>query len=288
LNYVKGVTSGIQTQFGGLSSTYVGKEGNQEMEGTLTVHEELRVIADLASSDYDGLAIYDAAGNTLGGFWYDETTGAVAVGNWRPNESGAETVAVFEAGLVSVISQTIAGTPVPTHDTHLANKKYVDDNGGGGYPVEKAYPTPGNNYDYAIVPGRLQVKNEVSVAAGIGAPNEFAGFTIYTPDPFNFNVQEVHGAFAYDDVLNTLSIYQGANENLASDTIAQFKDGVVKVWSGTGKSLVPQDADDLCNKAYVDGQLLAATGQAVGASGTFEDNNGKTITVVNGLITDLG
>jgi len=282
LNYVKGVTSGIQDQFSGLSSVYVGKEGSQEIKGTLTVHEELRVIADLASADFDGLTIYDAAGNLLGAFWYDEISGAVGVGNRRPNESSPETMAMFEAGLVDVTSVTIAGTPVPTLDTHLANKKYVDDN--GGYPSEPFYQ---NGYSYDHTETRLRVDNELMINGTVDNQSDYVGISLYTPNAFNFNNPGMHGSFSFHIPTGDVAITQGAAAN-SINTRATFSGGNITVTSDSGADTKPTEPNHLCNKKYVDGVILAATGQAVGASGTFEDSNGKTITVVNGLITDLG
>ena len=190
---------------------------------------------------------------------------------------------MFEAGLVDVTSLTIAGTPVPTLDTHLANKKYVDDN-GGGYPSE---PFDQNGYSYDLVGNRMRVDNELMINGTVDNQSDYVGISLYTPNAFDLNNPGLHGSFSFHIPTGDVSILQGTGIG-AIDTQATFSGGNITVTSGTGADTKPTEPNHLCNKKYVDGVLLAATGQAVGASGTFEDSNGKTITVVNGLITDLG
>ena len=294
LNRVDGVLSPIQDQFNAIPDDYVAKDnGDQTIEHKLTVKQRLSVVVD-GSDLVDGLGMFGPAGEFYGSFHYNEDQDSIHIAQQGAAVPGRlETDITIRDGLLQVIDLTNGSpgiVPVPTFKSHLANKQYVDDN-SGGYPVEIPYPTPGNNYQYAEVPTRMQVANEVSVVATLNAPNEFSGFTLYTPDPFNFNKPVIHGAFAYDDNLDTVSIYQGAGASAnTSDTVAEFKDGNIRVWSGTGKNTNPTEPLHLVNLQYLQanyGSVAVASGTA-GASGTFEDNTGKTITVLNGIITDLG
>jgi len=187
----------------------------------------------------------------------------------------------LDNGKVSVLSNTDSTTP--TDDNHLCTKAYVDDKVGGGYPSE---PFDQNGYSYDLVGNRMRVDNELMINGTVSSNSDYVGISLYSPNAFDFNKPGMHGSFSYHIPTGDVSILQGTGIG-AIDTYATFSGGNITVTSGTGANTAPTEPNHLCNKTYVDGVLLAATGRAAGWSGTYQALNGDTITVSNGLIISV-
>lgn len=79
-------------------------EGDAEVNGTLTVHEEVRIIADTPLTS-DGYTIYKD--NILrASFFFDENTGAVGITQFD-NTGASETALVLDNGILTINGQPV-------------------------------------------------------------------------------------------------------------------------------------------------------------------------------------
>jgi len=243
LNYVDGVTSGIQAQFAGLGGRFVETDnGNQTINGSLHVVQSVYVDAT-DSNSLDGFGINDAGNNLVGAFYYDEDNGHAGIVQRTATDVNETTLELFQ-GKVKVLSDSHSTAPVLDED--LTNKKYVVDNFLGSQGDQ-------------TVDGELNVHHGVRVLAD----------TVDSTDWYTITYQGYDRAsFIFDEASGAVSIHQ---RNTFGDDVT-----LLRLLNGTMT----------LNGAPVAVGSVAAT--SAGASGSFVDKNNKTVTVVNGLITDLG
>jgi len=196
-------------------------------------------------------------------FKFDEVDESVYIRQAGNGATGTpDTEMKFTQGRVSVTPRN-AYTGDPISDYDLVNKKYFEAN-------TISIRETGD----AEIDGTLWVHEEVRVLADTGAGGN--GYSIYAPDPSDNDVLKVRAVTYFE----------------TSDGTYRF--GIADSGGNTQTMMVYYPQGEL----RIDGAVVLTTGNttalhgafnaAGGVSGTFEDNTGKTITVTDGLITDLG
>ena len=236
-----------------VSSTAIGEV---QMAGILVVHEGLKVIADTGNT-FDGMVVAFNGVNRAG-FAFNETVGTVLV--IQNDASGVnETVLTLNEGKARITTGN-GSDLTPQEPTDLATKKYVDDNiqSGGATQSWVTDNFIANDDGDQYIEGELTVVQAVRVNAT--GTDDFDGFVV------NHNGANRAG-FVYEESTGIVEVVQ--NNSFGDNvTVLALNNGAITV-----------------NGAPV--ALGAVNATSAGASGSFEDNNGNTVTVVNGLITSL-
>jgi len=262
LNFVEGVTSPIQTQINDLPTKFVGKSGNQTIDGRLTIVEHLTIVSD-GDEVGDGIRINGTDGNLQAAFKFDETDLALYIRQQGTGPVGTpDTEMKFTHGRVSVTpANGFTGDPISDYD--LVNKKYFEAN----------TISIGETGD-AEIEGTLWVHEEVRVLADTGAGGN--GYSIYAPDPSDNDVLKIRAVTYFETSDETYRFGIADSGGNAQTMMIYYPEGELRI----DGAVVLTTANSAA--------LHGAFNSAGGVSGTFEDNTGKTITVTDGLITDLG
>ena len=291
--------------------------GDLVVDGTIECRESIKIKAD-TDSGFDGIGI-EFGGVDRFVMYFDEAMNELGFAQ-RNQSNSIITNMIFRRGLIEVTGQE----SVPTEDLHLANKLYVDTQLASAVPplVDDALA----NLQDVEIGGVLTCHEGIKVISDTA--NGFNGVEILhngvTRGSFFF--EEATGKVGMTDhnsagVLKSAvflsedgcEVYGGkliCHEGLAviADTNELFNGmsidylGVTRAAfyfeESTGDvGIVQKDAFDGAEtvfhlsggKAYVNGSAVPTSMAATsGATGSFVDANNKTITVVDGVITDLG
>ncbi|RKZ08040.1 hypothetical protein DRQ25_10035 [Candidatus Fermentibacteria bacterium] len=274
INFLGGTTSNLQDQLTALDGSKVGNVGSQVIDGQLTIDGSLVVIGD-EDHGFGGMNIKRfATGHEWGAlFNLADVSGHVhirQVGDLATSSLGnPETQINMFDGQVQVQS---SGSTDPTTDRSLIPKKWAQD-----------------NFFEKETDGSIQVLRKVHVIDD--GTSEGQGFGIYSGETEG----DLEGSFALDGGTNAVTIAQkGAGSVGVPETFLQIEDGNIRLSSATTNTL-PKYTNSLLDYAYCwdtfapKANLLAAEAMlAAGETGSFIDGSGKTVTVTDGIITDLG
>jgi len=283
LNRVEGVTSPIQDQLQALDDDKVGRTGNQRIEGQLDIDGSL-VVWGLLGHGYGGMNIKRAAKDHNWGalFDLDDTTGTVIIIQVGEGAIGTpDTQLNVFGGQVQVNSSIVNGNVNPTDPVYpksLTTREWIEANFLG------------------VTGGDLNVSGSITALRKIhvidDGTSEGQGYGIWGSD----NEDSPKAGFYMDGASdNVLIIQTGAGSKGNPETMLTLAHGNLSISTTTGESLNPVNGGDFTTRGWTEDRYLRKTSFSAmeakvnaGVSGTFEDNNGKTITVTDGIITDLG
>jgi len=260
LNFVKGVTGPIQTQFNELPTKFVGKVGGQSIDGRLTIDERLTIIVDGADST-DGVSIVGTDGNLRGSLNYSESGEHVSVKQQGSGVAGGppDTALFLKGGeAILVADNGFTGDPVDKHA--LVTLEYFEANTIG--------------VGDTVIDGSLTIHDELKIIADGGPHHD--GMSIYAPDPADNDTLKLRAAWFWNEDDNRMEQALVANDDTVHVHLILFPDGAMTI------------NGDVVLTTGNTAKIHAALATSGGVSGTFEDNSGKTVTVTDGLITDLG
>jgi len=250
--------------------------------GSVTALRKFHVIDD-TTTEGQGFAVYsDSTENDpLMGLFVDGGTNLVYLAQKGAGSKGSPETAVSISEGNLVMSTHVAGKSTDPHSPKsLTTKEWVEDNflpSGGGGDLN--------------VNGSVTAERKIHVVDD--GTSEGQGFAVYSDTTEN---NPLMGLFV-DGGTNTVYLSQrGVGAAGDPETSVGIHGGNLVMSAHTnGGSTNPHSPTSLTTKEWVEASfapkaLMTALETKVnaGVSGTFEDNNGKTITVTDGIITDLG
>ena len=160
---------------------------------------------------------------------------------------------------MDVLGQKIYGLPEPTADNEAATKKYVDDNAGSGL-----------------------TKLEEDLTPKLGGSLDANGKSIYGGSMLGLQ----HLA----DVNNYCKIYHVPADGVAGLTEGWVLSSILNIYVNRLVSYLT--IDNINNLSELTGKVLVTkewveSKLPTGATNTFTSQDGKTVTVINGIITDI-
>jgi hypothetical protein len=262
LNRVAGVTAPVQEQLDALPGDYVATDaGDQEIGGKMIVKRFLDIEGVDDDSDLE-LRFYDTNRVAQGLLEIERVNAYLQMWQWGPGGAAhpADTILRLYEGRCQVFSNNGKNTD-PVNNTDLVNLGYMNRS-----TVQE--DAQGN----VTITGLLTMQEEVRIIASTA--NAFDGLTIYGPSQTDPNIDTLRCSFYLDEAGDFLGIsFFDALSNL--DTFVKIKDGEMRI----GNSVV---------RTFANTPSVMNTAAAGGVSGSFVDGAGKTVTVTDGLITDLG
>jgi len=249
--------------------------------GSVTALRKFHVVDD-GTTEGQGFAVYaDATENSpLAGIYLDGGTNLVYIAQTGAGSKGApETNVGLTQGNLVMSAHAPGGSTNPHFAKSLTTKEWVEDNflqSGGG--------------------GDLNVNGSVTALRKIHVVDDGTsggqGYGIWGSD-----TEAIPKAgFYMDGSSNDVLIVQtggGSEGNPA--TVLSLSDGRATLSAPYGGFISPVNGGDVVTRGWSEGRYVRSTSFTAleakvnaGVSGTFEDNNGKTITVTDGIITDLG
>ena len=220
--------------------------GDVEINGILTVHEGIIIDADTLN-EFDGV-VFNYAGSSRGGLFFNEISSEVGL----VQRDAGETV---QTALTIINGQAIlTGNPLgPLQDDHLATKKYVDDQNGGGIP--------GGDTE---ITGVLTVHEGIRIIADTA--DVFDGVTII------YNNTD-RGGFFFNEISEDVGLSQ-RNLNGDLETQLLLKAGNVEL---QGTAATPALPTHLTTKKYVDDLVSGGISDDLVVGGTITCSESVTI-----------
>jgi len=287
LNRVEGVTSSIQDQLQALDDDKLGNVGNQVIDGQLQIENSLIVQGELGHG-FGGMNIKRAAKALAWG----------ALFNLDDNSGNVNIIQVGEGTLGGPDTKLgMAGGQV-----YVNARTTQDDIDNGVNPTDpeflNSFTTKGwveANF-LGVTGGDLNVNGSITALRKIhvidDGTSEGQGYGIWGSET---EVDPKAGFYMDGTSDNVLIVQTGAGSDGNPATMLTLSDGRATLSAPYGGFISPVNGGDVVTRGWSEGRYVRANGLAAleakvsaGVSGTFEDNNGKTITVTDGIITDLG
>jgi len=294
LNRVEGVTSPIQEQLQDLDDSKLGNVGNQVLEGQLQIENSLVVVGELGHG-FGGMNIKRAAKDHAWGglFNLDDNTGNVNITQVGEGSLGEPDTKIGMAGGQVYVNARATDDDL-AHGVNPTDPEFQNSFTTKGW-VEANFPKlnldEGSGNKDLSIPGSVTALRKIHIVDDTSTEGQ--GFAVYNDETEDFPVMGLY----MDGGSNIVYLAQtGAGAKGAPETNVSIREGnlIMDTFVG-GNTTHPHYSNSLTTREWTEATfapkaLMTALETKVnaGVSGTFEDNNGKTITVTDGIITDLG
>ena len=289
------------------------------LTGPLTAKHSVTVYPDGVDNG-TGFAIYsDAAESTvLGGLHYDSNTTAIHITQNNNDNAGApDTYVTLKAGLLSVSSPSGYNVHNPIADNNLVTRKYVTDSiyaiGGPFLSLSGGTVTGTTTFKNAVVAGAtpsvsthliprgyadtryLKASNN-TVTGDLTDIGDIYSRQVNSSDPdWGFGLKSYNGqfvgSFSYDNTNKQVRISQLVDARAKTQLI--IEKGKIAMYGFDGESIAPISSNHLVPLGYaqtmvadVKAEILAEVAN-VGITTTVDLPGGKTLHIVDGLITEV-
>ena len=261
-------------------NNFVPLVGNSNIAGTITLTHEVKIVSD-GTDPYTGFTLYEyvdgvygpSTGDILrGGFdWLDDsaTDGYHPLHIWQHGKAagvGADTVVTIVDGNVQVTSHSGLST-LATVPSDLTTKEFCDS--------VYAKTTENLTIEGSVTGEAFHVING-NLDVVMGEVGIYEGLAIYKNN-------KLQAAFDWDSVSGATQLIQYNAAGTEVTTLIEMREGqaILSSAAGGGYTNIPIYEESLTPKKYVDDKFINTY------SGSYSTHDGKTVTVVNGLITSV-